>query len=156
MKRDKTKPKQALFPVMGLLFHDARQYLDEQFKPFDLTRPEWRVLGLLRKYKEGVSQIYIKDHMDIEVSYFSKILNRLEIRKFIIREIDPNDRRNRIIKENPKAAKTLQKIFTIINHFNKSIEQGLTEKQRLELYRSLSIIQKNLTGLTGRERGELN
>ena len=135
--------KQTSFFVMGNLFHDVRQYLDQQFKKYDLTRSEWLILAMLRINKEGLSQAFAKSYVGLEASYFTKILNELEEKGYIIREIDPNDRRNRIIKVNPKSSRKIKKFFKLIYDFTNAIHHNLSEKQMLELHKSLNIIAKN-------------
>ena len=39
-----------IFHVMGMIFHDARHYMDKQFKQYNLTRNEWLVLAMVRNY----------------------------------------------------------------------------------------------------------
>ncbi|GAG85643.1 unnamed protein product [marine sediment metagenome] len=136
--------KQSLFLVMGSLSHETRQYLDEQFRQFDLTRPEWLILALLRAHKDGISQSYARSYVGVETSYLTKVLNRLEEKNFIVREIDLNNRRNRIIKINPKSLKTIKKIFAIIDSLNEEIQRDLNEKQMRDLYKSLATIGKRL------------
>ncbi len=136
--------KQSLFLVMGSLFHDARRYLDKQFKSYGLPRNEWLILALLRTNPAGITQTYAKSYIGIEMSYFTKVLNGLEKKKFIIREVDSKDRRNRIIKLNPKAPVEIKKIFDTIYDLNNKIQCDLNKKQMQELHKSLSAIHKRL------------
>ena len=138
------KHEQDLFLEMGSIFHDAREYFDEQFKAFDLTRPEWLILAMLRNHQGEITQLFAKTYIGVETSYFTKILNKLENRGFIIREIDKNDRRNRIIKVNPKPPRSLKTIIKAIYDLNKCIQGGLNTKQSQNLYSALANIRKEL------------
>lgn len=129
MTNKHTAPEQLLFVRMGMIFHEARQYLDQQFKAVDLTRQEWLILGWLRARPEGISQAYAKAYIDVETSYFTKLLNKLEDRNLITREIDPKDRRNRIIKVKNKDAKAIKTVFNGIYDINHYIEQDLTQDE---------------------------
>ena len=139
----RTDPDKNIFVAMGTIFHITRQYLDTQFRQYDLTRNEWLMLALLRNHGT-VSQKTAKLYIGIEPSYFTKLLNTLEDKGLIIREIDPDDRRNRIIKPNPRAHKKLQKIFKVMYDFNELIQGDLTKKQLQELYQSLQCINDKL------------
>lgn len=129
---------------MGGLFHVARQYLDQQFKAFGLSRPEWLILALLRVHEGKISQAYAKTYIGLEISYFTKTLNRLEKNGYIYREIDPNDRRNRIIKLNSNAPKSLKKIFNIIYELNEKILSDLNKKEIANLHDYMERISKKL------------
>lgn len=147
----KTALRQNTFMMMGSLFHNARQYLDQQFKPYGLSRNEWLVLALLRLSDNALSQNFAKSHLAIENSYFTKVLNALEEKQFIVREIDPQDRRNRIIKVNPASAHKVQAIFTIIHDLNIAIQQDLNEAELTALHHALTSIDKRLSALITKE-----
>lgn len=136
--------KQSLYFLMGQIFQDTRSYLDEVFKEFELTRNEWLILAILRFSPEGLSQSYIKDALALETSYFSKVLNAVEDKGYIIREIDKFDRRNRIVKLNPKANSKTKKILKIMHDFTNEIQADLSNKQINDLYKSLSLITERL------------
>lgn len=136
--------KQSLFTVMGKLLHESRKYLDEQFKHFDLTRNEWVILALLRVNPEGLSQNYAKSYLGIENSYFTKILKKLESKKYIIRTICFKDKRNKIISIHPDSVKQVKNIFKIIIDHNKEIHMDLNVKQLKTIYDGLNCIAKRL------------
>lgn len=136
--------KQNLFVTMGGLFHDARRLLDEKFKIYDLSRNEWLLLALLRMQPEGIEQSYAKTYIGVETSYFTKILNKLEQRDFIVRHVSPDNRRNRIITVNPKAPASLKKIFKAIHDLNASIQNDLSERQLQQLYKAFDLIDNQL------------
>lgn len=137
--------QQSLFIDMGTVLNTARQHLDEQFKEYDLTRLEWLILGMLRLDQNGVSQSYAKGYLAVENSYFTKLLNTLESRGFIEREIDKNDRRNRIIKISKNPPAILKDIFQKIYDLNEAIEIDLTSKDLECMHESLRKIQDRLT-----------
>ena len=136
--------KQTLFIVMGSLFHDSRQYLDEQFKQYDLTRNEWLILALLRVNPDGITQNYAKSYIGVENSYFTKMLNKLENKGFVIREINRDDRRNRIIKINPKLSTKTKKIFKTIFDLHNEIQKDLNKKQMQALHDAFNCISNRL------------
>ena len=137
--------QQNIFHIMGMIFTDARSHLDKQFQHYDLSRNEWLILGMLHKSPDGLSQKFAKLYIGIEPSYFTKMLNTLEDKGFILREIDKNDRRNRIIKVNPRATRKINKIFATLTELNQTIQADLTKSQLTQLYQSLELIYSNLT-----------
>ena len=133
--------KQQLFELMGQIFHNTRQYLDAEFKKVGLSRPAWLVLAMLRLNPDHLTQSHAKNYVGVENSYFTKILNQLEETGYIIREINPENRRERLIKANPKAGKKLQKAFQLIHDVTEGVQVDLNDKQVSTLYKSLLQIQ---------------
>ena len=132
--------KQSLFLSMGNIFNMIRQYLDQRFKPYGLARAEWVMLAVLRVYPTGIDQHEARSHVGVEKSYFTKVLNILESRQFIIREVDLNDRRNRILKANPKAPRELKEIFQIMYEVTNDIQQDLNEQELNALHHAFERI----------------
>lgn len=133
------------FPyAIGSLLRDARRHNDEQFKSFGLSRYEWLILAMLHKHDGLINQNAIKEYVGIEISYLTKILDKLEAKEFITKEIDPDDRRNRLIKVNPKACPTLRKIYQKLDDFNNSILTDLNEKEKLALFNALEKIHQRV------------
>lgn len=139
--------RQTFFMEMGKLFYDARNYLDEALEVFQLTRPEWLVLALLRTHSQGISQSFARSYVGVEVSYFSKVLNRLEDKQLIIKSIDPNDKRNRIIQTNPNSSETLNQIFTIIHDLNETILADLSDQEIQGMCQSFNKVERRLKAL---------
>lgn len=136
--------KQNLFVAMGNIFHDSRRYSDEQFKSLNLSRPEWLVLAILRTRPDGVNQRFVKHYLGMEKSYFSKLLNGLEDKGYIIREIDTQDRRNRIIKLNKKMKKQAEIVFDGIYELNEAIQKDFSEEEIKTLYKLFERMDNNL------------
>jgi DNA-binding MarR family transcriptional regulator len=137
--------KQTVFIEMAIIINTARNHLDEKFKAFDLSRPAWLALGLLRSMPDGVSQSYVKSYLSVETSYLSKILNVLENRNLIVREIDKNDRRNRIIKASNEQPEEINKIFQVIDDLNESIGIDLTQSDLKHMHACLDKIKNKLS-----------
>lgn len=137
--------KQTIFLEMAVIINTARNHLDDKFKAFDLSRQEWLILGLLRAMPDGVSQSYVKAYLSVETSYLSKILNQLETRNLIVRKIDNNDRRNRIIHADKNQPKNLIQLFHVIEAFNESIGIDLTASDLMHMQTSLDKIKHRLS-----------
>ena len=121
--------KQLLFGLMGGIFHDTRKILDEIFKPMNLSRSEWLVLAMLRLQRDGLPQGEAMKYVGVEKSYFSKMLNLLEDKGYIVREIDTNNRRNRIIKINHDNTDQINKVFNIIRDYTDDVQVDISEEE---------------------------
>lgn len=133
--------KQHLYKLMGGIFQQVRKILDKQFAEIGLSRNEWLVLAMLRLSLDGVSQSEALKYTGVEKSYLSKVLNSLEDKGYIIREIDPVNRRNRIIKPNPKASKQLKVVFNMIHQLTEDSQQELSDREVETLYKLLAKVQ---------------
>lgn len=136
--------RQQLFALMGEIFHNTRLILDAHFKSIQLSRPEWLVLAMLRLVPNSLSQAEARRYIGIEKSYFTKVLNQLEEKGYIVREIDAKNRRNRLIKRNPNAGKKLNQIFQFLNDFTNDIQADLTDKEVNQLFQVLFKIRSKI------------
>lgn len=132
--------------VLGALLRDIRQHLDQKFKPYELTRYEWLTLAKLR-CENQISQSILKDYMGIDTSYITKVIDKLEEKGYVTREIDPNDRRNRIIKLKTKTAPNLKNIFKILEEFNTEVQEEVNIKQLTDLYTTLNAMRQKVVSL---------
>lgn len=139
--------KQMILGLMGEIFHYTRLYLDKKFSDMGLSRPEWLLLAMLRLHPDGVSQSEARKYIGIEKSYFTKILNRLEEKLLIVREVDSNNRRNRIISVNPHSKKKLKTIFQLLETYTDDVQVSLSDQEVNRLYKSLLKIRDGVPSL---------
>ncbi|MBQ6479019.1 MAG: MarR family transcriptional regulator [Erysipelotrichaceae bacterium] len=57
-----------------------------------------RLLTIISEFPEGVNQKQLAEHANINASSTSEVVSRLEDDGYLVREIDPNDRRATILK----------------------------------------------------------
>lgn len=136
--------KQMLFGVMGDVFHGTRKILDEIFKKMGLSRPEWLLLAMLRLQPNGLAQSEGMTYVGVEKSYFSKVLNQLEEKGYITREIDSRNRRNRIIKSNVQNKNQVNKVFKIIYDYTDAIQIDISEEESKAMQSILLKIQSRV------------
>ena len=66
--------------------------LNQSFKPIDITTEQWGILGRLWE-KDGVSQKDLADKTHKDQPNVTRILDKLEQKGLIRRELNPEDRR---------------------------------------------------------------
>ncbi len=66
--------------------------LHQNFKPYDITTEQWGLLNRLWE-KDGVSQKVLSEKSFKDQPNITRILDKLEDKGFIRREVDPDDRR---------------------------------------------------------------
>lgn len=133
---------------LGFLLGDAarllRRSFDERARAVGVTRPQWRVLALLKRF-DGCTQVTMADMLDVEPITLGRMIDRLQESGLVERRADPKDRRawrlhltalgeNRIAALRPTARALFDDALA-----------GLDGAQRTQLESMLDTIRANLT-----------
>lgn len=133
---------------LGFLLGDAarllRRSFDERARAVGVTRPQWRVLALLKRF-DGCTQVTMADMLDVEPITLGRMIDRLQESGLVERRADPKDRRawrlhltalgeSRIAALRPTALALFEDALA-----------GLDGAQRTQLESMLDTIRANLT-----------
>ena len=81
---------------IGFLIHDVarlmRNLFDKRMSDLGLTRSQWWVLNYLY-FNEGINQSDFASLLDIEKAPLSRLLERMEVKGWIERKAEKNDKR---------------------------------------------------------------
>ena len=81
---------------LGFLIGDTarlmRRAFDERVRTKGITRPQWRVLGLLNRFG-GSTQVVLAEMMDVEPITLGRMIDRMQDAGLVERRADPSDRR---------------------------------------------------------------
>jgi DNA-binding MarR family transcriptional regulator len=114
-----------------------------ELRPFDITTEQYGVLFLLWDL-DGLQQWEIADLLLKDRPNVTRILEKLEKKKFISREIDPDDRRATRVYLTPAGREIKPHLEQAIERFREQSYRGLSQQQRTELRAILSCIMENL------------
>lgn len=91
------------------LNHVLQDAFNEQLKEHDITWPQWMVLNVL---DEGLADTpaVIATHLGADRSGITRLLDRLELKAFVLREHDRLDRRSIKLKMTPEGKKVMAEI----------------------------------------------
>lgn len=133
---------------LGFLLADAsrllRRAFDERARTKQVTRPQWRVLALLRRF-DGSTQISLAEMLDVEPITMGRMIDRLQEAELVERRADPTDRRAWRLHLTPLGKHKVQEIKPLaIELFDEALD-GLTTDQQQELQAMLNVIRANLT-----------
>jgi DNA-binding MarR family transcriptional regulator len=133
---------------IGFLLGDAarllRRSFDERARSLGVTRPQWRVLALLKRF-DGSTQVNVADMLDVEPITLGRMVDRMQDAGLVERRADPADRRIwrlHLTAEGEQKNTALRP--TALALFDDALA-GLDPAQRLELEAMLNIIRANLT-----------
>lgn len=136
----------------GTLVHDVARLYSRSFDrkardTFDLTRAQSRVLVNLHRY--GVmSQAELAERMDVTPMALVRLLDRLEQKRLVRREVDMHDKRIFRLHISEHALARIDMIAAFGNAVESDALRGLDASERAELTRLLRKVLSNLTDVT--------
>ncbi len=116
-------------------------YLDNTFKPFDISKQQYNVLRILRgKYPNATTCGYLKDVMLERNPDITRLCDRLISKEFLERNNNPSNKRSMQIKITQKGLDLLEQMEPIIDI--QAASATLTEEEA----ETLSILLDKLRG----------
>lgn len=133
---------------LGFLIGDTarlmRRAFDERVRNKGITRPQWRVLGLLSRFG-GSTQVALAEMMDVEPITLGRMIDRLQEACLVERRADPADRRAWRVHLTAAGEARLTDLKPLANELFADAVAGLSDKEQSELEAMLDIIRLNLT-----------
>lgn len=117
------------------------QHLNAAFRDLDITAPQFGTL-LLIEANPGVSQSSVADALRFDRSTLVQIIDRLERRSLVVREMSPNDRRSNALRVTPAGLELLAELKERAFEHEEFIARGLSTDERKTLIRLLERIHK--------------
>lgn len=133
---------------LGFLIGDTarlmRRAFDERVRNKGITRPQWRVLGMLHRFG-GSTQVTLAEMMDVEPITLGRMIDRLQDAQLVERRADPADRRAWRIHLTPVGEARLEDLKPLATELFADAVSGLDTAQQAELESMLETIRLNLT-----------
>lgn len=115
---------------LKMIDHLVKRIGDEHLKQIDLTGSQADVIMLLAHEPDKMfRQRDIERALNYTNPTVTGLLNRLEKKKFIIRRVDPDDSRARIIQLTDVALEIVQEIHSSIRKTEQMILEGFSEEE---------------------------
>ena len=129
---------------LRMVEHLAKRIGDEHLKEIGLTQSQADVIILLAHESDKVfHQRDIERALNYTNPTVTGLLNRLEQKNFIVRQVDPNDSRARIIKLTDAALDVLEEIYRSIRQTEQMILEGFSKEEMDILIPFMSRMAKN-------------
>ena len=129
----------------------ARRAFDERVRADGVTGPQARLLLLLQR-TPGENQGYYADQLDVEPITMGRMVDRLEEAGLVERRPDPNDRRARRLHLTDKSRQKLARLRERLEGLVDEILAGLSEAEREEFRRLLTVVRSNLAAQREQEK----
>lgn len=130
--------------------HLMRRAFDERARGIGLSRPQWRVLTMLRR-NEGINQGGLAELVEVEPITLCRMVDRLQEADLVERRADPADRRAWRLHLTEKARAILEEMRPMAFSLFDEAMTGLDAEERSELFRMLERIRTNLSRRTPQE-----
>jgi len=138
--------------AFGFLLADTarivRKVVDQRARRIDMSRAQWAILATLKR-QDGIRQVDLAHHMDLEPITVARLLDRLEAAELVERRADPEDRRARRIFLRPAAGGVLEQIVAIGDEIMGGVLAGIPASDIETTARVLGRMRDNLQGRQG-------
>ena len=132
---------------LGFLLNDAaravRYRFDARARAIGITRPQWRVLMMLRRHA-GETQSMLAQRLEVEGITLTRMLDRLEAAGLVERRADACDRRVRRIYPTAKSAELTDRLAVIGNRLDAELLALLSPEEQQTLRGLLQRIREQL------------
>src|SRR5689334_14299502 len=123
--------------LLAWLSRKSRQTFIEDLEPHGLRPAYYGVLALLDA-QETASQQQLGDWLGIDRSNMVALLDDLEERGFVVRAVDPGDRRRHAVRLTEAGRGALQQIHEVVKRATPQYLAPLTPAEQAELVRLLT------------------
>ena len=128
--------------LQGTAYSRLHTNLSEVLIPFNLSIPEWKLLGQL--YDHGNVRLNeLSELLSYDPPMVTKLAKQLEKKQLLRREFDPTDERAKIIAITSQASKLLKQIDPIVKKRLGEILKGITQEDLKKYIKVLNAIVNN-------------
>lgn len=124
--------------------HLMRRTFDERARGIGVSRPQWRVLTMLRRH-EGIHQGGLADLIEVEPITLCRMVDRLQEADLVERRADPSDRRAWRLYLTDKARALLEDMRPLALGLFDEAMAGLSEEERAAFFQMLVRVRTNLS-----------
>jgi DNA-binding MarR family transcriptional regulator len=131
----------------GFLIHDIARFMrtsfDQLVKDTGLTRSQWWVLVHLLRY-DGMTQAEVADELDIGRATLGTLLDNLEKKGWVRREVSGSDRRAKRVFHTEKVQPVLDFMNDAAALLHRQVLAGLSKQEQKQMVEHLVQIRSNL------------
>lgn len=130
-----------LIVILATTTETLEEVFNHFFSQWGLSEIQFNALLLLYKKQEGMALWELGEEMLVSRPNITGLMDRLEKRGLVTREMNPADRRSFIAKLTNKAKNTIKEILPELEKFNEVAMKGLDHQEKLELLKLLKKLQ---------------
>lgn len=118
-----------IWPLANNILRSARQMVNEELKPLNLSSSEGNILLHLLTQDQVLGQEEIVEQLDISKPAVSRALESLEAKGYIVREVDASDKRAKRVLLTTKAMEISGRIEIIYSEIFSIAVKGVSENE---------------------------
>jgi MarR family transcriptional regulator, lower aerobic nicotinate degradation pathway regulator len=141
-----TKTTPSLLPLTDLPGHYIRRLQQiavgvfmEETQAFGVTPVQFAALNALVA-TPGIDQRTLAASIGFDTSTIGGVVDRLEARGWVQRQVSPEDRRARLLRLTPEGTQLLQEVSAAVQSTQQRILAPLPESERQEFLRMLKVL----------------
>ena len=112
---------------MSILVRHCRTFTERKLREYDLTFGE-QIIVMFLSANENVNQDTISKTFIIDKGMVAKTLNKLELKGFIMRKQNPNNKRENIISLTQKGKDILVNMSAVLIEWNEILYDGMSKE----------------------------
>lgn len=120
-----------------------RKSFDARARQIGVTRPQWRVLSVLRRF-EGINQGGLAELLEVEPITVCRMVDRLQEAGLVERRPDPEDRRSWLLYLTVKAQHLVGQLRPLAEEMLDEALEGVSDSERRILALLLDRMRRNL------------
>lgn len=129
---------------MSIIVRSCRTFTERKLKEFDLTFGEQIILMFISA-QENVNQDTISKTFMIDKGMVAKTLNKLELKGFIARKQNPDNKRENIISLTQKGTEILINMKAVLKEWNEILHEGMSQEDIATITRLTGKMAENVT-----------
>jgi MarR family transcriptional regulator, transcriptional regulator for hemolysin len=144
---------QDIWPLAHNILRSARLMINDELKPLDLSSSEGNILLHLLTQDQVLGQEEIVEQLDISKPAVSRALETLELKGYIVREVNPADKRARRVLLTGRAMEISSRIERIYSEIFSIAAQGLTEDEIRDFIERFSRVSESFSRARAAKKG---
>lgn len=136
--------KREISYLLKLINDSFRSKVDTQLRSADMTVSQSRVLFFIRQSGGETTQKKIEEFLEVSHPTVVGLLSRLQKSGYIECGYDEKHGKNKIVRATEKAFNFSDEMENFFNINNEKLVEGLSEEEKTELQRLLTILYENV------------
>lgn len=128
--------------LQGKAYRILAMHLNRKLSSYDLTIPEWKLLGQLYEHSE-MSLADLADRLSVEPPLVTSLIDRLEKKDLVTRTLHKTDKRVKVVRATEKGMKLIPDVEKAVKNAMKNLLNGVSKKDALAYIRVLETIVNN-------------
>lgn len=140
---------ESFWRMIALTGQAMRSFADKRLKGYDLTVEQLQLLKQLAT-DQGRTQSFLCEISGKSPANITRILDRLEKKRRIVRRPNPQDRRSSLVFLTPEGERLRAEVMTLFDGLRAELVQGIPEDRQQVAIGVLRSITENISKMAGK------